>query len=91
MLALVASIAFLYYQDRQQAACMERYNEATSAVSRARADATNQDWAALDELVRQARGGSFAPGADQYLGTRDRTLKLREESPLVAPPSNYCS
>lgn len=92
MLVCVASIALLYMQDRKQADCLVRYNEAQAQVSRERSEATNADWAALDNLVRALTAGEpFQDRAHQYLDTRDQTVKQRAEHPLVAPPSDYCS
>lgn len=92
MLLCVASIAWLYIQDRQQADCIVRYNEATAQVSRERTEATNADWTALDNLVRDIHDGKpFGQRAQDYLDTRERTLKQRAENPLTPPPSDYCS
>lgn len=88
----IASIAFLYYRDREQADCIARYNEATAQVSRERTEATNSDWAALDNLARAvANGGDGRAAATAYLTNRDATLKQRADHQLVPPPSDYCS
>ena len=88
----VASVVFLYIQDRQQADCMVRYNEAQAQVNRERTEAANSDWAALDALVRDLNNGTpFKQRAQDYLNTRDRTLKQRADHQLVPPPSDYCS
>lgn len=89
----VVSVAGLYVQDRRHQDCLERYNEATSAVSRERTDAINKDWAALDELVRQSETGgeAYQQAARDYLANRAQTLKQREQHPLVPPPSDFCS
>lgn len=92
MLLCIASVAFLYLQDRQQADCIARYNEASAQVSRERNEATNSDWAALDSLataVRDGKDGRAAAG--QYLENRTQTLQQRADHQLVPPPSDYCS
>lgn len=92
MLLSIASVAFLYIRDRQQADCIARYNEASAQVSRERTEATNSDWAAIDNLasaVAEGRDGRAAARA--YLANRTETLKKRAEHQLVPPPSDYCS
>lgn len=92
MLFAVVSIAGLYYNDRQQADCLRRYNEAAAAVSRTRAQTNEADWAALDGMIRNLASGKPGAGEIQnYLSTRDNSLKSRAEHPLVPPPSDYCS
>jgi hypothetical protein len=91
VLLSIALIAFLYIQDRRQADCIARYNEAAAQVARERNEATNSDWAALDALVRDINEGKpFHDRAQNYLNVRDQTLQQRAEHPLVAPPSDYC-
>jgi hypothetical protein len=92
VLLSIALIAFLYTQDRQQADCIARYNEANAQVSRERAEATNSDWAALDNLAHAVADGRDGRAAAQsYLDNRTDTLKQRAEHQLVPPPSDYCS
>jgi hypothetical protein len=92
VLLSIALIAFLYIQDRQQADCIARYNEANAQVSRERTQATNSDWAALDDLARAvADGGNGRAAAQAYLDNRTNTLKQRADHQLVPPPSDYCS
>lgn len=92
VLLSVASVAFLYLRDRQQADCIARYNEAVAQVQRERTEATNADWAAIDNLARTVADGSDGrQAARAYLAVRDQTLKQRAEHQLVPPPSDYCS
>lgn len=91
-LLAVASVVFLYIRDRQQADCIARYNEANAQVSRERAEATNSDWAALDELVSAvADGRDGRQAAKDFQANRTVTLKQRADHQLVPPPSDYCS
>lgn len=88
----VASVAVLYYSDRQQADCLRRYNEQAAAVNRERSEATSADWAAMDRLVEQLLSGQpFRSEAQHYLDTRAGSLKKRADNPLTPPPSDYCS
>lgn len=94
MVVSVISIGGLYVQDRQQADCMQRYNEATADVSRVRAEAADARAEALAEAMRASIGGPselYRTEAQDYLDQYESEKRTRRENPLVAPPSDYCS
>jgi hypothetical protein len=92
MLVTVVMVGYLVYAQQHTVSCNRAYNERQAEVSASRAEASNKDWAALDDLIAKTREGgqAYQKAADDYLATRAETLKQREQNPVVPPPSSYC-
>ena len=91
MLVTVLVVGYLVYAQQRTVDCTRAYNEAQARASAARAEAAAADAAALDQLIRDLREGKpFQQRADEYLATRDASIKQRHDNPIIPPPSDYC-
>lgn len=94
IMALVALLASLAIGARQfqMTACQARFNEASNASTRARAEAAEVDRRAVDDLMRSVaanpREALDAIGA--YNTSRAQADRQRSASPVPPPPSDTC-
>jgi hypothetical protein len=92
MLITLVVASYLGYQVQHQSECIRAYNEKTSQVAKARAEANDRQAAALADVMRSSlvSGEEYRRKAQAYLEAYDAGEKTKRDNPLVPPPSDFC-
>lgn len=91
LVALVVSLA-IGVRQFQMTACQARFNEASNASTRARAEAAEVDRRAVDDLMRSvaAHPREALEAIGRYNSARALGNEQRAANPVPPPPSDTC-